>query len=189
MGGFINDGVGHTRLTATPLPLSAGAINFTSAKGTIVPESSSDPVPLGASNYTADWWSFSTAGGVVTLNAISGRSTITPGAADPGMTLHTVLDIFDSGGNLIDDVHTSSLNETFSSVLPGGSYYAEISPAADASESSYALRSFFDEGDYFLSGSIPAVPEPASISVTLLVAAGLFERRRRFPLRPSHFSF
>ncbi|MGA2439967.1 MAG: hypothetical protein ABSH08_03345 [Tepidisphaeraceae bacterium] len=184
MGGFINDGIGHTRLTATALPLSAGSIDFTNAKGTIVPASSASPVPLGAANYTADWWSFSTSGGQVTINAISGRSTINPGVADPGMTLHTVLDLYGSSGNLVADVHTSNLNETFSGILSGGSYFAEISPAADASESSYTTRSFFDEGDYFLTGSIPAVPEPAAISIGLLVVGGLVVHRRRFLFAP-----
>ncbi|MGC4032164.1 MAG: hypothetical protein QM754_10625 [Tepidisphaeraceae bacterium] len=39
MGGFRNDGVGHTVGTATHLPMTGNTVNYTTAKGVIAPAS------------------------------------------------------------------------------------------------------------------------------------------------------
>ncbi|MDP9173881.1 MAG: hypothetical protein M3O30_08450 [Planctomycetota bacterium] len=159
MGGFVDDAIGHTLASATAISRTGSfAINSTQSVGVIVPANSAAPVPVGSANYTADWWSFDTTGGSMTLNSISGQSTLTAGAADPGATLNTTLDIFDSNGNLVASSATSSLSETISRSLSAGSYYAEVLAAGDATDPSSNNRGFFDMGSYFLSGNIPLSP-------------------------------
>ncbi len=67
LNGFINDGVGHTLATATPLPLAGTSIDPNAAKGVIVPASGSNPQPTGVDNYVADFWAFSTGTGLVSI--------------------------------------------------------------------------------------------------------------------------
>ena len=45
MGGFREDGIGHSPQTATPLPLSGAAINAAQAKGIIVPANTPSRFP------------------------------------------------------------------------------------------------------------------------------------------------
>ena len=73
LGGFREDGIGHSPQTATPLPLSGAAINAAQARGIIVPANSAQPLPSGIDNYVAAFWSFTTGAGSVTISSIAGR--------------------------------------------------------------------------------------------------------------------
>jgi len=163
-----DDGVGHALATATPLPLIGVAINFNLATGVIAPTSSS-PAPGGAANYSTDYWSFTAPGGPMSISAIAGRETITPGVADPGATLDATLRIFDALGNVVAESATSSLSETISTDLAPADYFAQVSSAADPTGSS-----FFDLGTYFLVG---AVPEPPSVLLLAISSLILFVAR------------
>ena len=69
---FINDGVGHTLATATPIPLNGLSVDFNTAKGVIVPTSNLPTTTLGGANYTSDYWSFSTGAGSISLSVLAG---------------------------------------------------------------------------------------------------------------------
>jgi hypothetical protein len=166
IGGFINDGIGHTMASATTLPLSGLVINSGAAKGVIVPASSTNPVTSGVANYVADFWRFTTGAGSVSITANAGRSTITAGTPDPGAMLDTTLRILNSSGQVVMTSATPSLSETISLILGAGTYYAEVLSAGDPNNAS-----FFDMGSYFLTGNLVAVPEPATL---VLLAFGLF---------------
>jgi hypothetical protein len=160
-----DDGVGHSLATATPLPLIGVAVNFNLAPGVIAPTSNS-PGTSGSANYSTDYWSFTAPGGPMSISAIAGRETITPGQPDPGGTLDATLRILDALGNLVAESATSSLSETISTDLAPGDYFAQVTSAADPAGSS-----FFDLGSYFLVG---AVPEPPSVLLLVTGAVVLF---------------
>jgi hypothetical protein len=169
MGGYFDDGIGNTMATATPIPMVNDTVESFTAKGTIVPLSVSNPTPTGASNYTDGWWSFSTSGGLVSLNAVSGQSTITAGTADAGATLDITVELYDAGGMFVSSyASSSSLSVSFSTALAAGTYYVKISPEANVADTRFTKpRYFFDMGDYFLTGTIPTPSTPmASISVS-----------------------
>jgi hypothetical protein len=164
-----DDGVGHTLATATPLPLIGVAVDFNVATGVITPTSSS-PATTGAANYSTDYWSFTVPGGPMSISAIAGRESISPGSPDPGATLDATLRIFDGVGNLVAESATDSLSETITTSLAEGNYFAEVTSAADPTGSS-----FFDLGSYFLVG---VVPEPPSV-LLLVIGAGLLLSTQR----------
>src|SRR5262249_40740470 len=68
---IVNDGIGHTRASATALPLTGAIINFASAQGVIAP-ANTNPSTSGTANYTTDFWSFTTGAGSVSI-------TVNPG--------------------------------------------------------------------------------------------------------------
>ncbi len=181
-GGFIEDGIGHSLATATPLPLSTGlAIDSAVAAGVIVPNSGSSPNPTGTANYVSDYWSFTTGSGAVSFNLHSGRQSITAGVADPGGMFDGVLRILDQSGTPVaggtaNGTSPSSLYESVTLSLAAGTYYAQVQSAGDPN-----LLGFYDMGSYFLSGSIVAVPEPSTLALLAmaLVALVLGVSRRR----------
>jgi len=176
MGGFIDDGIGRTLGTATPLPLIGSQIDFSIARGIIVPVSSSNPQPMGVDNYTRGFFSFTTAGGLNTITVNAGGQWITPGVADPGASLDATLRILDASGNQVAIADTPSLSETLSLNLPGGNYFIEVSSAGGKAASlgpngTWAPAFFYDMGSYFLTGVI-AIPEPSALALLLLALGG-----------------
>jgi Bacterial pre-peptidase C-terminal domain/PEP-CTERM motif len=185
IGNFVNDGIGHSQPTASPLPLAGNSIDFNLAKGIIVPSNSAAPNPNGEGNYTTDFFSFATSGGVNTVNLVAGREAITPGVADPDPMLDGTLRILDSVGNILATANTASLGETLSLNLGAGNYYIEVSSAggkaADTNGGVWDPASFYDMGSYFLTGTIVAVPEPTTIALfgVVLIACSVQYRRLR----------
>jgi hypothetical protein len=166
---IIDDGVGHTRPTATTLPLTGTNIDFGAAQGIITP-SNTNPSTFGIANYSTDFWSFSAPGGTVSITVNAGGERITPGFIDPGATLDASLQILDSNGNVIASSITSNLSETITTSLVAGNYYAQVLSAADPTNT--PNQNYFDVGSYFLSGSL-LVPEPSTWILLLLGGFGL----------------
>lgn len=188
LGGYIDDGIGHTLQTATPLPLLGNLVDVSAAQGVIVPLSTTNPDPIGAANYSSDFLSFHTDGTPVTLTLNNGSEFLVAGVADPGATLRSSLTILDGAGNFVAAgiEASSTLSVTFAGTLDAGDYFAVISSYGGATQTlssagtTYNLTEYYDMGSYFLSGSGFAVPEPG---ILLLGAMGVMvlARRRRCP--------
>ena len=182
---LVNDGIGHTLATATPLPVIGDLVNFSLATGVIVPNSESNPLAIGAGNYAQDWFSFTLASSaMITLTANNGTQFLTAGVADGVGTLRSTLSIYDGNGlsigTAIED--SSTLFETFMGNLTAGTYYAKVGSFGGHEQIAPAFNSaqYFDRGAYFLTGSgfAAVVPEPGTM---ILLGAGsilLFRRRR-----------
>lgn len=177
---WINDGIGHTLQTATPLPLNGLAVDFNLAKGVIVPTTSFPSSTAGSANYTSDYWSFSTGAGLVTLSVNAGRQSINPGFSDPGAMLDASLPILDTAGTVLHTSATSALSQALSVNLAAGNYVARVYSAGDP-----LSLNFYDMGSYFLKGTVAAVPEPTAVVLILVVvcSAVLCTRQRRQPMQ------
>lgn len=183
LGTFVDSAIGHTRPTATPLPLTGATINSSSAKGIITPVSATAPIAIGAANYTKDFFSFTvTAGNTGTINVVlrSGRSTITAGTADPGATLNATFLLLNSSGTAIvlssAGVFTETINQ---SNLAAGTYYLEIDSAGGTTDANG--NTYFDMGSYFITGSftLTPVPEPVTVLAVAVLGLGLVRTGRR----------
>jgi hypothetical protein len=184
-GGFMDSGIGHTRPTATALPVSGSNITA-AAKGHIAP-SSATPNPINEANYTTDYFSLVVpAGNTATLNIVlrSGQSTITAGTADPGATLNATFRLLDVNGNVLQTSNSGVLTETLTvtagSPLPAGTYYLQIASAGGATDPANGYQ-YYDVGSYFLTGTFTPVPEPATVFAVAavgLAAAGGWRRWR-----------
>ena len=175
IGGFVDDGIGHTLATATTMPLSGGSVNAAQAKGIITPASMTSLTPIGASNYTTDFFRFHTNGGTISLTAYDGSEFLAAGTADPGAMLRSTLTIFNGSGSLVATATeaSSTLSETYSGTLPAGNYYAEVASYGGHTQTlgSYNTTYYYDMGSYFLSGSgLSVVPEPGTWAMLLAVA-------------------
>ena len=180
---LIDDGIGHTMANATALPLTGTVIDNMIAKGVISPVATAGSFnPIGGSNYTSDYFSFTLGGGTVNLTVNDGTQYITPGVADPGATLDSTLDIFTSGGALVASGvrSASTLQTSFTGFLGAGSYFAKIGSVGGYSTTFGGGSQYYTGGSYFLTGSgFTPVPEPASIVAISCGLAVLVRRRRR----------
>lgn len=188
IGGFVNDGIGRTLGTATPLPFMPGTniIDFSVARGVIVPVSESNPQPMGVDNYTKGYFSFSTSGGTSTFTVNAGSQWLTPGVPDPDAALDASLRVMDASGNTIAFAATSSLSETLVVNLAQGNYFLEVSSAGGKAASlgpsgTWDPAFFFDMGSYFVTGTV-VVPEPSTFalaSIALGFAVVSYRKKRR----------
>ena len=177
MGGYVDDAVGHNRITASPLPLAGGAIDPNLARGWINPVSLASPNPLGAGNYTTDFFSFQSDGiNPISLTVTDGTEFLAVGSADPGTTLNSTLKILNGTGGVVGTAITAAdtLSETFNSLLPAGTYYAQIQSNGGYTSTFDTSAQYYDMGAYFVTG---AVPEPTTM-LTVISLAGLMLRRR-----------
>ncbi len=180
---LIDDGIGHTLGTATPLPLNGAAVSPGTAKGFITPVSLSAPSPLGVDNYTKDFFRFQTDGSGVSLTCWDGSEYITTGAADPGATLASTLQILDAAGILVGTAITAAdtMSETYTGILPAGTYYAEIASLGGLTSTYDPTAAYYTVGSYFLTGytAVAPVPEPAGLAMFGLAAISLAGCRAR----------
>lgn len=164
----VDDGVGHTTGTATSIKAINGTVDFTTTKGVITTApGGTNPDPTNAAHYTNDYWSFTTTGGNVMLNVMSGRSTMNPGLADPGRMLDAALTIYASDGTTVVTSNATwvagSFDATVSQNLAAGTYYAKVTPTLGSTgtgevDTDFTLiREFFDIGSYFVTGTIPGL--------------------------------
>ena len=84
-----------------------------------------------------------------------------------GPMLDATLSLFDSGGGLIARAATGALSEIIARALPAGAYSLAVSSAGN----------YGDIGQYAITGTIVAVPEP--LNMALLLPAVLLAGRRR----------
>ncbi|HZZ27367.1 MAG TPA: autotransporter-associated beta strand repeat-containing protein [Pirellulales bacterium] len=142
----VDDGISHDSSSPTALPLSGTTVNYNNAKGDINYHFNG----LGIGTYSVDFFSFRAFNlSTVNLRVNAGGERITPGVADPGATLDSSLQIFDSSGNMVASAVTGNLNETIEMNLAPGNYYAKVFSAGDPLHTGY-----FDIGSYFLTGSV-----------------------------------
>jgi hypothetical protein len=182
IGGYVNDAIGHTLATATPMPLLGSNVNAALAKGIITPLSVTSPTPIGASNYSSDFFVFHSNGGPISLTVNDGSEFLNPGTADPGAMLRSTLTILNGLGMAVGTATeaSSTLSETYSGTLPAGDYYAKIASYGGKTQTisvpfsgSYNTTYYYDIGSYFLTGSgLYPVPEPGTC--VLLAAAAAF---------------
>ena len=179
MTSFMDDGIAHSRQTATPLSVSAGGVlNTTANAGWILPASSTNPNPIGELNYTTDYFSFVTTGGNAAITINESGQRLATGTADPGGMLDSTFRLLDSLGNVLLTVsNPNSQSSLFNTVLPAGNYYLQIASAGGKNSSGTEVASYYDMGSYFLSGTI-AVPEPTAVMLAV-GAVALMARRQR----------
>ena len=170
IGGFVEDGIGHTMATATPIPLSGTTVNAALAKGVITPASTSDPTPIGKSNYTTDFFMFHSEGGWVSLTAHNGSDFLTRGDGRSRRHAPQHVDCPDRCGIGCGNGHRGVL-DAFRNVYPhaaAGDYYAKIESYGGHSQTlgDFNTTEYFDMGSYFLTGSgLYAVPEPGTLAM------------------------
>lgn len=184
IGGYVEDSIGHTIATATPIPLNGKTVNPALAKGVITPSSTTEPTPMGESNYTKDYFRFFSEGGTMTLTAHNGSQFLSVGTADPGPTLRSTLRVLTRTGEVvgIGTEAADTLSETYSGTLPAGWYVAEVASFGGHEQtlSGYNTTYYYDMGSYFLTGSgVSAVPEPGTLA--LLVIAVCLAIMKRCP--------
>jgi len=179
---LVEDGIGHTRPTATPLPLAGSTVDFTSAHGVIVPSDMGNPTPAAT---TEDWFSFTLSGtSTISLTAHNSTQFLTPGEADGVGTLRSKLTIFDVDGIFLMDgaEAVDTLLTTYTGTLNAGTYYAQISALSphDQDSPSFNDAQYYNMGAYFLTGDgFTQVPEPGAIVLFACGALMVCFRRSR----------
>jgi hypothetical protein len=189
---LVVSGIGHTSVTATSLPLIGSNVDNSTgslARGVIVPKSESDPLAIGASNYTEDWFSFTLdSASTISLTVHNSTDFITAGVADGDGPLRSTLEIYDFDGiSLIGSATEDASTQfaTFVNSLTAGSYFAKIGSFGgheqllEAGANAFNAAQYFDMGAYFLSGSgFTPIPEPGSMIFVAFGMIFIFRRRR-----------
>lgn len=150
----VQDGIGHTMASATPLFLTGNTIDYTRAKGVIVPDSQTNPSP-DPGRTLSDYYSFYVANDntPVTITANSGTDYITPGTADPGATADLSLWIYDPNGDLVGVANDSTLSETISLKLNQGLFHVQVGTVSGTFGTFANDDTYYNIGSYFLTGS------------------------------------
>ncbi len=102
---LIAEGIGHSIATATPLPIIADNVDFSLATGVIVPLSESNPLALGANNFTKDYFSSSLQStALISLTANNSTQFLTAGVAGGVGALRSTLSLYNFSGGVIGTV-------------------------------------------------------------------------------------
>ncbi len=180
---LVNDGIGHSFVTATVLPLIGTTVDSLAAKGVITPSFVNAANPIGVGNYTKDYFKFTMSlNGTVSLTVADGADWLTPGTTAAGTTLRSKLNIYKSG-DLINPFAFASesadtLSETFTGLLTSGDYIAEVTSFGGYASTYDTSAKYYDMGSYVMRGSIAVVPEPGTYALLSLGLLGLLAKRR-----------
>jgi hypothetical protein len=147
--GLRPDDHGNTRALATPLVPESNAVHAAGVISDLYFPFLTD----------VDYFSFQTQAGEV---------SITLDVAPFGPMLDASLFLYDDTGHLLAQSATPSLGEALDLNLPAGSYYLAVSGGGN----------YGDLGQYSLSGTIVAAPEPACAASLLLAGSTAILRRR-----------
>jgi hypothetical protein len=143
--GYRPDDYGNSMAAASPLALSGSSV---SGAGLI------------STTSDADFFSFTTGAGPVTLN-------MTP--FTPGPDLDIRADLYDAAGNLVATSNSAStLSASFALNLAAGQYFLKIDGTGFGNPGSNPPSGYSDYatlGRYFISGTIVAGSQPAQISL------------------------
>ncbi len=141
------DDHGDSRTNATPLVVDAsGHVLATTPANDPYASSVSNKGVIGARS-DVDVFSFTTAGGSVTLQASPAREA----SATRGGNLDILLSLYDSNGNLL--ASSDPLDDTdagVSQVLSGGTYYLSVQGTGSSNYTNYGSL-----GQYFIEGLLP----------------------------------
>jgi hypothetical protein len=133
--GYIPDEAGNTIATSVQLPAVAGNV---AANGVITAASD------------VDYYSFTTSGGTVTINASGGA---------PSPNLDVALTLLDAAGTVIVSSNPpNALNASVSSALAAGTYYVKVYPTGTGDVTTTGYSAYGSIGAYNLSGNYPATP-------------------------------
>lgn len=172
--GYRTDDYGNTRTAAASLSISGSGSAFVSG----VIESNSD----------ADFFSFTTSGGALSLN-------VNPVDKHPNLDILTTL--YDNAGNVVATSNPDGLSATMTATLAAGTYYISVTatgygdPAttgytsygsigyyaitgAIAGGSANTVATFYKDCNY--SGSYAVSLAPGSYTMTDLVASGMLDK-------------
>ncbi len=160
--GYVPDDHGATIGTATPLAITPDTAGLRAAvEGSGVISTRSD----------LDLFSFEHGGGLIDL-------LISP--FDRGPNLDILASLFDgSGQHILTSNPANRLDAAFAMLLDAGIYFLRIDGTGLGDPLSGGYTDYGSLGQYFISGTIGLVPEPASAALCLMLLGALAAQRRR----------